>query len=217
MAEPITLNIEGMDCPSCTRKIESAVCGLPSVRIVSLNHTSQKLELGEGGDAAHIRKTTQKLGYKVRESTPPVAPKRWYETGKGRLVIAAGSIWAVATVLSFIMPAYASYAFAGGALLEAIGKVRTVAFDKTGTLTEGTPKVTDIVVFKGAEDAMLKLAAAVEAGSSHPLANAITARAKGLELAAASGVKALRGRGPCRPAWHGCAGRADARRQAESY
>ena len=458
MAEKLELNVEGMDCPSCTSKIEGAVCALPGVGNVSLNYTSQKLklELGEGGDAAHVRRTIRKLGYKVRDEAPAV-PKRWWQTGKGRLVIAAGSILAVATVLSVLMPSYAGYVFAagallalmplarkavssallgqpftietlvtiavigaivigeaaeasvvvflfligelleavaaskarasvsaladlvpksaflvrgdkvveveadtlalgdiievrpggrvpadgtltmgetaideaaitgesmprhkgvgdsvfagsintdglirievtqaaennmisrilqmvedaeaskaptarfidrfstyytpgvivvaaliafgppllvgadletwvykglailligcpcalvlstpaaitsgistgarqgllmkGGAVLEAIGKVRTVAFDKTGTLSEGTPKVTDMAAFSGDENTMLALAAAVEAGSSHPLAKAITARAEGLTLSAATESEALRGRG----------------------
>jgi len=458
MAEQLTLNVEGMDCPSCTSKIEGAVCALPGVGKVSLNYTSQKLklELGADGDAGSIKKVIQKLGYKVRENVAPEAPKRWWKTGKGRLVIAAGAILAVATALSFLVPEYAGYVFAagallalmplarkaigsarvgqpftiemlvtiavigaivideaaeasvvvflfligelleavaaskarasvsaladlvpksaflvrgdavveveadtlalgdiievrpggrvpadgtlamgetaideaaitgesmphhkeagdsvfagsintdglirvevtqaaennmisrilqmvedaeaskaptarfidrfstyytpavivvaaliafgpplfgadleawvykglailligcpcalvlstpaaitsgistgarqgllmkGGAVLEAIGKVRTVAFDKTGTLSEGTPKVTDMVAFKGSEEAMLALAAAVEAGSSHPLAKAITARTEGQKLAGATGSEALRGRG----------------------
>ncbi len=459
MAEQLTLNVEGMDCPSCTNKIEGAVCALPGVGNVSLNYTSQKLKLDilEGGSAASVKKVIRKLGYKVRENVPPEAPKSWWQTGKGQLVIAAGAILAVATVLSFLMPDYAGYVFAagallalvplarkafssaligqpftiemlvtiavagaivideaaeasvvvflfligellemmaaakarasvsaladlvpksaflvrgddvveveadtlaigdiieirpggrvpadgtltmgesaideaaitgesmprhkevgdsvfagsintdglirievtqaaennmisrilqmvedaeaskaptarfidrfsryytpgvivvsamiaflppllvgadlgtwvykglailligcpcalvlstpaaitsgissgarqgllmkGGAVLEAIGKVRTVAFDKTGTLSEGTPKVTDIATFKGTEAAMLKLAAAVEAGSSHPLAKAITERAEGLELTPATDSEALRGRG----------------------
>ncbi len=459
MAEQLTLNVEGMDCPSCTSKIEGAVCALPGVGNVSLNYTSQKLklEIGKGGDADNVKKVIRKLGYKVRENVAPEAPKRWFETGKGRLVIAAGAILAVATVLSFLMPEYAGYVFAagallalaplarkafssarigqpftiemlvtiavigaivideaaeasvvvflfligellemmaaakarssvqaladlvpksaflvqgdevveveaetlrigdiievrpggrvpadgdltmgetaideaavtgesmprhkavgdsvyagsintdglirievtqaaennmisrilqmvedaeaskaptarfidrfskyytpgvivvaamiaflpplvvgadlgtwvykglailligcpcalvlstpaaitsgissgarqgllmkGGAVLEAIGKVRTVAFDKTGTLSEGTPKVTDIATFSGTEADMLKLAAAVEAGSSHPLAKAIMDRAEGLELAQAKDSEALRGRG----------------------
>ena len=119
MAEHLTLNVEGMDCPSCTRKIEGAVCALPGVGNVSLNYSSQKLklEIGEGGDAASVKKVIRKLGYKVRESMAPEAPKRWFETSKGRLVIIAGAILAVATVLSLLAPAYAGYVFAAGALL----------------------------------------------------------------------------------------------------
>ena len=45
-----------------------------------------------------------------------------------------------------------------------------MAFDKTGTLTEGKPKVTDVVAFGRSEADVLRLAAALETGSSHPLA-----------------------------------------------
>ncbi len=457
MAEPLELNVEGMDCPSCTSKIEGAVCALPGVGKVSLNYSSQKLrlELGEGGSAADVRRTIQKLGYKVQDAAPE-APRRWWQSAKGRLVLVAAANLAVASLLSLVMPDFAAYLFAigalvslaplarkalsaalvgqpftietlvtiavvgaivigqsaeaavvvllfligelleavaaakarasvsaladlvpksaflvqggavveveantlapgdiievrpggrvpadgtltmgetaideaaitgesmprhkgvgdkvfagsinadglirlkvtqaaennmisrilhlveeaeaakaptarfidrfstyytpgvivlaaliaflpplfgadlqtwvykglailligcpcalvlstpaaitsgisagarqgllvkGGAVLEAIGKVQSVAFDKTGTLSEGRPKVTDMVMFRGSEEAMLKLAAAVEAGSSHPLAKAITARAEGMELIAATGAEALRGRG----------------------
>jgi Cd2+/Zn2+-exporting ATPase len=67
----------------------------------------------------------------------------------------------------------------GGAALEAIGGARTVAFDKTGTLTAGRPRVTDILPAEDmTETALLRLAAAVEAGSSHPLARAVLAEAE---------------------------------------
>ena len=75
----------------------------------------------------------------------------------------------------------------GGAALEAIGRVNTVAFDKTGTLTQGRPQVTDLVPLVGTDRSLLGLAAAVENGSSHPIAKAI------LDRAAADGV-------PLRPA-----------------
>lgn len=65
----------------------------------------------------------------------------------------------------------------GGAVLEALGQVTAVAFDKTGTLTEGKAKVTDIIGFALPEAEVLRLAAAVETGSSHPLATAILAKA----------------------------------------
>ncbi|CNI92362.1 zinc/cadmium/mercury/lead-transporting ATPase [Yersinia frederiksenii] len=62
----------------------------------------------------------------------------------------------------------------GGAALEQLGRIQAVAFDKTGTLTEGKPKVTDILPAPNvSEFRLLALAAAVEAGSHHPLAVAI--------------------------------------------
>ena len=72
----------------------------------------------------------------------------------------------------------------GGAALETLGKVRTVAFDKTGTLTIGQPRVTDILAIEGEEAELLAKAAAVEHGSNHPLAIVIVkaAEARGLEL-----------------------------------
>ncbi|MEY4923143.1 MAG: hypothetical protein RLY17_1860 [Pseudomonadota bacterium] len=67
----------------------------------------------------------------------------------------------------------------GGAALEQLGAIQTVAFDKTGTLTEGKPKVTDILPVSGiSETDLLALAAAVETGSHHPLAIAIIQQAQ---------------------------------------
>ena len=85
----------------------------------------------------------------------------------------------------------------GGSVLENLGKVNRVAFDKTGTLTEGKPKVTDIVGVARDERETLRLAAALEVGSSHPLAVAILARAEseGVPLMAASEAGAVGGKG----------------------
>ncbi|NLR97898.1 cadmium-translocating P-type ATPase [Rhizobium sp. P38BS-XIX] len=85
----------------------------------------------------------------------------------------------------------------GGAVLENIGKVTAVAFDKTGTLTEGKPKVTDIVALGAQEMEVLRLAAALETGSSHPLARAILDRASadGIEIPQIVDAKAIGGKG----------------------
>lgn len=85
----------------------------------------------------------------------------------------------------------------GGAVLEGLGKLTAIAFDKTGTLTEGKPKVTDIVAFAQPADEVLRLAAALEAGSSHPLALAILGKAAedGIVPPVASGSRALGGKG----------------------
>ena len=66
----------------------------------------------------------------------------------------------------------------GGLALEQLGSVTTVAFDKTGTLTEGKPGVTKVHAFTGDEFTVLRLAAAVEQGSTHPLAKAIVSEAE---------------------------------------
>ncbi|WP_313192091.1 heavy metal translocating P-type ATPase [Shinella zoogloeoides] len=85
----------------------------------------------------------------------------------------------------------------GGAVLEGLGKLTAIAFDKTGTLTEGKPKVTDVVAFAQPAEEVLRLAAALEAGSSHPLALAILGKAAedGIVLPAAGGSRALGGKG----------------------
>ena len=81
----------------------------------------------------------------------------------------------------------------GGAALETIGKVRTVAFDKTGTLTVGRPRVTDVAAIEGSDDDVLAKAAAVERGSSHPLGLAIIAAAEARNLTDSASLRGERG------------------------
>ncbi|MCS4240942.1 Cd2+/Zn2+-exporting ATPase [Rhizobium sp. BIGb0125] len=85
----------------------------------------------------------------------------------------------------------------GGAVLEGLGKLTAVALDKTGTLTEGKPKVTDVLAFEKTAVETLRLAAALETGSSHPLALAILAKAEedGIEIPPVDDAKALGGKG----------------------
>lgn len=86
----------------------------------------------------------------------------------------------------------------GGLHLENAGRARVVAFDKTGTLTTGTPAVTAVVPLGGAATTeVIRLAAAAERRSEHPLALAIVRHAEemGLDVPAATDTEALPGRG----------------------
>jgi Cd2+/Zn2+-exporting ATPase len=84
----------------------------------------------------------------------------------------------------------------GGAALEAAGRLKALAFDKTGTLTEGRPVVSSAAALGGRGEAeVLRLAAALERRSEHPLAHAILTAAGGAELPPVSGFRSVAGRG----------------------
>lgn len=88
--------------------------------------------------------------------------------------------------------AKAGVLFKSAQALEAVGRADVIALDKTGTITVGKPVVTDIL---GDEDEVLRLAAALETQSEHPLGRAIIERAGNLDLPAVSGFKQIVGRG----------------------
>jgi P-type Cu2+ transporter len=80
--------------------------------------------------------------------------------------------------------------------LERMRQVDVVLFDKTGTLTTGKPAVSDAVAVDGDGDALLRLAAAVESDSEHPLARAIVRAARDLgQIPHAESFRSLTGRG----------------------
>ena len=94
------------------------------------------------------------------------------------LLVAASPCAVVISVPAAILSALSAAArggvlFKGGAALEGLAEVRTVAFDKTGTLTTGLASVTNIVALEGDEAQFLALAAGLEAQSEHPIAAAI--------------------------------------------
>ncbi|WP_272576901.1 heavy metal translocating P-type ATPase, partial [Providencia sp. PROV274] len=86
----------------------------------------------------------------------------------------------------------------GGAALEQLGTITTIALDKTGTLTEGKPHVTNLVPVEGlSESELVQITASVEVGSHHPLAKAVVNKAEELSLTVteAQERKALAGKG----------------------
>jgi P-type Cu+ transporter len=127
------------------------------------------------------------------------------------LIVACPCALGLATPMS-IMVAAGRGARAGvlvkdAAALEALASVDTLAIDKTGTLTEGRPRLVAVAGSED-EDEVLRLAAALEAASEHPLAGAVVAGAKARDLAIppVEGFRSITG--------HGVVGRADGREVA---
>ena len=85
----------------------------------------------------------------------------------------------------------------GGAVLETLAGINRAAFDKTGTLTLGRPVVSDVVGYGRSEAEVIGLAAALEVGSNHPLAQAILAKAADMAVTpgAAQEIAAVAGKG----------------------
>jgi len=86
----------------------------------------------------------------------------------------------------------------GAEVLERARNLNVIVFDKTGTLTRGEPALTDIIAFSGTSEAdILRLAAAVEVGSEHPLGEAMVraAQMRGLTLPPVTDFQAIAGHG----------------------
>ncbi|MDF2501894.1 MAG: heavy metal translocating P-type ATPase [Anaerosporomusa subterranea] len=124
----------------------------------------------------------------------------WFYKGLVLLVISCPCALVISTPVSIVSSIGNSsrngVLIKGGAYLEQMGAIQSIAFDKTGTLTYGRPVVTDIIPMDGTtEQDFLTTAASVEKLSDHPLAVAIVEKAKGLTLKPVSNAKALVGRG----------------------
>ena len=120
--------------------------------------------------------------------------------GVSVLIIACPCAMGLATPTSIMVgtgrAATLGVLFRKGDALQSLDSARVIAFDKTGTLTKGELRVTEIAPMDGsaAED-VLRVAAAVEAQSEHPIARAIEAAAKGIDLPDATCVQARAGFG----------------------
>jgi P-type Cu+ transporter len=118
------------------------------------------------------------------------------------LIIACPCALGLATPMSIMVGvgrgAHSGILIRDAQALERLESIDTLVIDKTGTLTEGKPKVVGIVPADGFEEnTLLRLAASVERGSEHPLAQAIlnAARERGLNLGEVSGFASSSGKG----------------------
>jgi len=115
------------------------------------------------------------------------------------LIIACPCAMGLATPVSILVAtgraAELGVLFRKGEALERLGAARRIAFDKTGTLTEGRPALVGQVSEGMADDRALRFAAALEAGSEHPIARAFVAATEGEDLPEAKAVTARPGEG----------------------
>ena len=124
----------------------------------------------------------------------------WFVRGLTLLVIACPCALVISTPVA-VVSAITSAArngvlIKGGVYLEALAHVSVVAFDKTGTLTRGRPQVTDVLPLNGLpREEVLRLAAAAEQRSQHPIGRAIVEHADGASLPEVSAFEAIAGQG----------------------
>ena len=129
-------------------------------------------------------------------------PAAWVYRALVLLVISCPCALVISTPVSIVAALSAAarngVLIKGGVYLERLAAVRVVAFDKTGTLTTGNLSVVDVIPSGGRTGTeILRLAAAIEMRSEHPVARAIVdaARADGSAIAPASAFQALPGMG----------------------
>ena len=124
------------------------------------------------------------------------------------MVVASPCALVISTPAAFLSAiggaARSGVLFKGGAHLERMAEIKTIAFDKTGTLTEGKPSVKQLQLLKTegnghamSEADVLHIAAALESHSEHPLARAIEqyAKQRGIESSDVHDFKAVPGKG----------------------
>ena len=126
-------------------------------------------------------------------------PREWVLRALTLLVIACPCALAISTPAAMVSALVASARRAilvkGGAALEAVAKVRYLALDKTGTLTTGELSARPVPLHGASPEELVRIAAALERGSEHPIARAIGRLAEGLSLPRVESFQALPGRG----------------------
>ena len=140
-AAALRFRVEGMDCPACAQKIETAVGRVPGVGSVAVSYAAGMLDLkaaNAGAAAPEVVRRLGALGYQAAavveheptatsaeshhdHGSPSAAGAGWYATGKGRLVLLLGALLGIA--------------FAADALLPVLGRWPYVAVAMAGLFT----------------------------------------------------------------------------------
>jgi Zn2+/Cd2+-exporting ATPase len=137
---------------------------------------------------------------------PPIAAGAvwsvWFYRALVLLVIACPCALVISTPVSIVSGLTAmarrGVLIKGGAFLEAIGQLKALAVDKTGTITEGRPRVTRVVAVNSTDEAeIVRIAAAIDTHSDHPLAQAVVkyAEERGIDFRRSENYQARTGRG----------------------
>jgi Cu+-exporting ATPase len=133
---------------------------------------------------------------------PPPALTLALVTAVAVLIIACPCALGLATPLSIMVGtgkgAQAGILIRSAEALETAHRLDTIVLDKTGTITAGKPSLTDVRPVDGwTADTLLRVVAAAEADSEHPLATAVVAgaRARGIDVPAATGFDSITGKG----------------------
>jgi Cd2+/Zn2+-exporting ATPase len=126
----------------------------------------------------------------------------WFYRGLVLLVIACPCALVISTPVSVVSGLTAmarrGVLIKGGAVLEAVGKLKALCVDKTGTITEGKPRVTQVILVNSKDETeIIRIAAAIDTHSEHPLAQAVVAYANDRKVAftRSENYQALDGRG----------------------
>jgi len=126
----------------------------------------------------------------------------WFYRALVLLVIACPCALVISTPVSIVSGLTAmarkGVLIKGGAFLEAIGRLKALAVDKTGTITQGTTRITGVVTINGTEEAeVIRIAAAIDTHSDHPLAKAVIdyAKEKNIEIPDSSEPQSVTGKG----------------------
>jgi Cd2+/Zn2+-exporting ATPase len=200
-----TINGHGALVVSVTRRPQDTTMA----RIIDLVETAQTRRAPSQSSIerfARMYTPAVVLGAIVVALVPPLALGArfvdWFYRALVLLVISCPCALVISTPVSFVSAlsgaARRGVLIKGGMYLERVAAVRVVAFDKTGTLTRGRLQVVQIDPFPGVDRSeVLRLAAAVEARSEHPIARAVVSAAatEGVLMEPAGSVRALPGFG----------------------